>query len=97
MKCSASLLRGPLVAVAFLASADALAEIRIDGVLNEPEWQRAQVFTDFKVTQPYTLGTPRYPTEVRMLGTPKGIVFGFRCVQPPETPRHVRQWQIMLL
>jgi Domain of unknown function (DUF5916) len=91
MKRSVWLLRGPLLAAAFLASADALAEVKIDGVLNEPEWQRAQVFTDFKVTQPYTLGTPRYPTEVRMLGTPKGIVFGFRCVQPPETPRQLAQ------
>ena len=91
MKCSLWLLRGPLIAAAILASADALAEIEIDGELSEPEWQRAQVFTDFRVTQPYTLGTPRYPTEVRMLGTPKGIVFGFRCVQPPETPRQLAQ------
>ena len=91
MKCSLWLLRGPLIAVAFFASADVLAEITIDGVLDEAEWQRAQVFTDFRVTQPYTLGTPRYPTEVRMLGTPKGIVFGFRCVQPPETPRQLAQ------
>ena len=91
MKCSPSLLRSLLIAVALLGSADALAEVTIDGVLDEAEWQRAQVFTDFRVTQPYTLGTPRYPTEVRMLGTPKGIVFGFRCVQPPETPRQLAQ------
>ncbi|HEY7638589.1 MAG TPA: DUF5916 domain-containing protein [Steroidobacteraceae bacterium] len=91
MKCSLSLPRGMLAIAALLASAGALAEVRIDGVLDEPEWQRAQVFTDFRVTQPYTLGTPRYPTEVRMLGTPKGLVFGFRCVQPPETPRQLAQ------
>ena len=76
---------------AFLASAGALAEIKIDGELSEPEWERAQVFTDFRVTQPYTLGVPRHPTEARLLGTPQGIVVGFRCVQPPGTPRQLAQ------
>jgi hypothetical protein len=91
MKCSLSLLRGPLVAAALLAPAGALAEIRIDGELNEAEWERAQVFTDFRVTQPYTLGAPRYPTEARLLGTPQGIVVGFRCTHPPSTPRQLAQ------
>ena len=91
MKCALSLLRGPLVAAASLASASALAEVRIDGELTEPEWDRAQVFTDFRVTQPYTLGAPRHPTEVRMLGTPEGIVVGFRCTHPPGTPRQQEQ------
>lgn len=91
MKCSLWLLRGPLATAAFLASAAALAEVRIDGELNEPEWERAQVFTDFRVTQPYTLGAPRYPTEARLLGTPQGIVVGFRCTHPPETPRQLAQ------
>ncbi len=93
MKCSLWLLRGRLVLAlaAFLASAQALAEIRIDGELNEPEWERAQVFTDFRVTQPYTLGAPRYPTEARLLGTPQGIVVGFRCTHPPSTPRQLAQ------
>ena len=81
MKCSLWLLRGAVVA-ACLASASALAEVKIDGALTEPEWERAQVFTDFRVTQPYTLGAPRYPTEARLLGTPQGIVVGFRCTHP---------------
>ncbi|MGH8236725.1 MAG: DUF5916 domain-containing protein [Steroidobacteraceae bacterium] len=87
------LLRGrlALALAAFLASTQALAEFRIDGELNEPEWQRAQVFTDFRVTQPYTLGAPRYPTEARLLGTPQGIVVGFRCTHPPSTPRQLAQ------
>jgi hypothetical protein len=85
------LLRGVMTTAGLLASAGALAEIKIDGVLNEPEWQRAQVFTDFRVTQPYTLGVPRHPTEARLLGTPQGLVVGFRCVQPPSTPRQLAQ------
>ncbi len=91
MKCALWLLRGPLAMAALLASAGALAEVKIDGELNEPEWERAQVFTDFRVTQPYTLGAPRHPTEVRLLGTPQGIVVGFRCVHPPGTPRQLAQ------
>lgn len=91
MKCALKLLRGPLVAVALLASIDALAEVTIDGQLTEPEWERAQVFTDFRVTQPYTLGPPSFPTEARMLGTPQGIVVGFRCTHPPSMPRQLAQ------
>lgn len=74
-----------------LTSGSASAAIRIDGRLDEPEWADAQVFTDFRVTQPYTLGVPRHPTEVRLLGTPQGIVVGFRCVQPASTPRQKEQ------
>jgi hypothetical protein len=67
------------------------AEIAIDGRLDEPEWANAQVFTDFRVTQPYTLAAPRHPTEVRLLGTPEGIAVGFRCTQPSTTPRQKEQ------
>ncbi len=73
------------------ASPGAFAEVTVDGRLDEPEWERAQVFTDFRVTQPYTLGAPRHPTEVRMLGTPQGIIVGFRCTHPASTPRQKEQ------
>ena len=74
-----------------LAAGRASPEIAVDGRLDEPEWDRAQVFTDFRVTQPYTLGVPRHPTEVRMVGTPQGIAVGFRCVHPASTPRQKEQ------
>ena len=74
-----------------LAAGPASAAIKVDGQLDEPEWARARVFNDFRVTQPYTLGSPRHPTEVRLLGTPEGIVIGFRCVQPASTPRQKEQ------
>jgi hypothetical protein len=92
MKCAGWLLLwSPFAAAAFLASAAAFAEVKIDGELDEPEWARAQVFTDFRVTQPYTLGVPRHPTEARLLGTPQGVVVGFRCSHPPGTPRQQEQ------
>lgn len=69
----------------------AFGAITVDAQLTEPEWDRAQVFTDFRVVQPYTLGKPRHPTETRMLGTPEGIIVGFRCTHPPGTPRQKEQ------
>ena len=70
-----------------LVAGRASAAIKVDGRLDEPEWGAARVFTEFRVTQPYTLGSPRHPTEVRLLGTPQGIAIAFRCVQPASTPR----------
>lgn len=69
------------------ASGPAFGQITIDGRLDEPEWSSAEVFTDFRVIEPYTLGTPRHPTEVRLIGTPEGIAIAFRCTHPQSTPR----------
>jgi hypothetical protein len=68
-----------------------LGAVTIDGELTEPEWAHARVFTDFRVTQPYTLDTPRHPTEVRLIGIPEGILIGFRCTHPASTPRQKEQ------
>ena len=78
-------------ATALLMTQRVLGAIEVDGVLDEADWDRAQVFDDFRVTQPYTLAQPRHPTEVRMIGTPEGIAVGFRCVHPPSTPRQKEQ------
>ena len=69
----ARFLTAPLAGAALLGAHAAFATIRVDAVLDETEWESAQVFTDFRVTQPYTLAAPRHPTEVRMIGTPEGI------------------------
>jgi hypothetical protein len=68
-------------------AAQARAAIVVDGVPDEPEWQQAQVFDQFVVTEPYTLGPPRYPTQARMLGTPQGIAIAFVVEQPAGVPR----------
>ena len=88
---SSAALRWSLVVVLGFIAERAPGAVQIDGRLTEPEWDRAQVFTDFQVTQPYTLGTPRHPTEVRLLGTPEGIIVGFRCTHPRSTPRQKEQ------
>jgi hypothetical protein len=70
------------------------ATLRIDGRTDEEQWRDAHVFRDFKRTQPYTLDAATVVTQARMLSTPEGIAFAFRCEQPatfqrvkPFTPR----------
>jgi hypothetical protein len=65
----------------------AAPELKIDGHLDEAAWAQAQVFRDFVVVEPYTLGQPSYPTEALLLSTPQGIAVGFRCVHPAGVPR----------
>lgn len=73
-----------------LCSTTALAAepvLMIDGVVDEPAWARAQVFRDFVVVEPFTLGAPAHSTEALLLSTPEGIAIAFRCAQPAGVPR----------
>lgn len=55
------------------------ANIRVDGDLDEPEWNSVQSFSDFVQTQP-NLGEPvSERTEVRVFYDEKNIYFGFLC------------------
>jgi len=65
----------------------ALAELKIDGLLEEPEWVDARSFRDFVVVDPLTYDTPRLTTEARILSTPKGIAVAFICDQPSGESR----------
>ena len=67
------------------------AELVIDGLVDEPEWQQAQVFNEFVVTQPFTRARADYPCEARMLGTPEGIAVAFVVTQPRDVPRQRAQ------
>jgi len=82
----------PLLALSTMPAA--AATLTIDGSITEEQWRDAHVFRDFKRTQPYTLDAASVVTEARMLSTPEGIAFAFRCEQPagftrikPFTPR----------
>jgi hypothetical protein len=76
-----------LLLAGLLAQAPASAQVKIDGVVDEPAWGKARSFNRFYVTEPFTRGTPRHPTEVRLLSTPDGIAVAFVCTHPPSTPR----------
>jgi Domain of unknown function (DUF5916) len=70
----------------------AMAQITVDGVLDEPEWQQAQVFTDFVVTEPMTAAASPYATEARFYTDDDGIYIGFSNYQPADVPRIQRRF-----
>ncbi|MCW9015857.1 MAG: DUF5916 domain-containing protein, partial [Kangiellaceae bacterium] len=61
-----------------------LHAIDIDGKLDEPEWQQAQVFNQFVQSWPDTGEAPRFQTKVLLTTTKQGIYVGFINQQPKE-------------
>ena len=53
--------------------------IKLDGDLNEQDWQKAPVLTNLTTTVPVEGGTPSNKTEIRILAEPKNIYFGIIC------------------
>jgi hypothetical protein len=56
--------------------------IRIDGVLDEPEWQSAPFIPDLVMIEPVEGARPTGRTRVRALAGPSSIFFGFVCEDP---------------
>ncbi len=75
----------------FMAS-NAFGSITIDGVIDEPEWQDALVYSDFVTVEPLTGGPAKYSTEVRMITNDEGIFVAFTNYQPPSVKRVKRQF-----
>ena len=53
------------------------ASIRLDGLLDEPEWALADSIDDFRQKEPVEGGTPSERTVVRLLATPEGLAIGW--------------------
>ena len=70
-----------------MSAATARAELKIDGRVDEPEWQNARHITDFRLTQPLSRAPSPYPTEAWILATPQGLAVAFRNTQPANVPR----------
>ena len=75
----------------FMAS-NTFGSISIDGVIDEPEWQNALVYSDFVTVEPLTGGPAKYSTEVRMITNDEGIFVAFTNYQPPSVKRVKRQF-----
>ena len=69
----------------FVICSSSIAEVKIDGKLDEEIWKSAQKFTDFMVVNPYTLSLPEYQTEVFVASDSKGIYFGIINYQPKDS------------
>lgn len=52
---------------------------RLDGTLDDPLWQSAKTFSDFRQREPYEDGLPTEKTEVRILYTRHAVYFGIHC------------------
>ena len=64
------------------------AEITIDGVLDEKEWETARKIDTFYEVYPYSLKeVDDYMTQVLLLESEEGLYFGFKNYQPNETMR----------
>jgi len=74
-----------LACSAALSITNNVLALDIDGLLNESEWQNAQVIKDFVITSPYALSTPEYQSEVRVFTDENGIYFGFTNTQPKDS------------
>src|SRR5262245_7439041 len=70
------------VSCALGALSCANAEIVVDGVLDETEWQDATVCSDWRRTEPFAQDAPRYHNEVRLASTPQGLLAAFTIDQP---------------
>ena len=70
-----------------------IANITIDGVLKEEEWEEAQVIKDFIVTSPLTLASPELKTEAKIFSNEKGIYIGIKnqqSVESQERTNHIK-------
>jgi hypothetical protein len=56
--------------------------VRLDGVLDEPDWAAAPASSDLVMVEPRQGEPPTGRTEVRVLAGPKALVFGLRCLDP---------------
>lgn len=65
----------------------ALGALRIDGRIDEADWQAAKHITDFRMVQPLSKTASPYPTEAWVLSTPDGLAIAFRNTQTAETAR----------
>lgn len=59
-----------------------LGEIKIDGLLNEPDWENAPILDEFLTTEPSEKGIPSSPTIVRVIANEKSVIIGIECKDP---------------
>ena len=52
---------------------------RLDGTLDDPEWQKAEPIADFLQREPFEGQSPTERTEVRVLYTRTAVYFGITC------------------
>ncbi|MGB5498409.1 MAG: DUF5916 domain-containing protein [Maribacter sp.] len=79
---SPTFLIGQTVERPSLKAGKLLGEIRIDGLLDEPDWQNAPVLDEFLTIEPVEKGIPSLQTSVRVIANGKSVVIGIDCKDP---------------
>lgn len=79
-------------AAALIAPIPGFAAITIDGIIDEPEWQQAQVFDQFVLTEPLTGEPAPYSTEARLYTDEDGLYIAFTNYQPEQVKRIQRRF-----
>ena len=59
--------------------------IVVDGIIDEPVWDRVQAFDNMLVTDPDTLTQPEFATQTRFFYTDKGLYVAAVMQQPPDS------------
>ncbi|MCH2417109.1 MAG: hypothetical protein MK195_10185, partial [Acidimicrobiales bacterium] len=62
-----------------------MAEITVDGVLDEPEWQEAQTIEEFFVVSPFSLEAAPLKTKALVYSNKEGLYVGFINAQDMDT------------
>jgi hypothetical protein len=57
-------------------------KLRVDGVLDEPEWSAAEAVSELTMVEPRQGERPSGRTALRVLAGPKALAFGIRCDDP---------------
>lgn len=78
--------RTPNRAEYVLSITKATGAFQIDGELNEPDWQTAEVARDFQRVLPIDTGFAATPTEVMMSYDDRNIYFGITCFERVPGP-----------
>ena len=78
--------------VCLLTVSSVYGDINIDGILDEPEWEAAVLYSDFVTAEPLTGSPAKYSTQVRMITNEEGLFFGFTNFQPESVKRIARRF-----
>ena len=65
-----------------IAAGTIQGELKIDGIMNEPDWQNAPVLDDFTMIEPTKGGDPTGKTEARIIANATSLVIGIMCYDP---------------
>lgn len=68
-----------------MAAGEVNGTIVLDGILDEPDWERAPIMDQFKTIVPAEGGVPTGRTQVRVLAHPRFLVIGVQCFDDDPT------------